>query len=98
MKVITPGRPQKGWSQEVTCTGAGNGNGGCKAVLLVEQTDLYLTQSHARDETDTFVTFMCSECGVETDMKSVPPVVMDNLKVLSRAEVTRRQKAILADR
>ncbi len=41
MKVIKPGRPQKGWSHEFTCTGDGNGRGGCGAILLVEQEDLY---------------------------------------------------------
>ena len=72
MKVITPGRPQNGWAQEFTCTGAGNGNGGCGAVLLVEQCDLYQTSSSCRDETDYYTTFQCSECGVETDIKDVP--------------------------
>lgn len=45
MKIIKEGRKQTGWSKELTCTGKGNGGGGCGAVLLVEQTDLYNTFS-----------------------------------------------------
>ena len=36
MKVLQPGRPQQGWSTEATCTGKGNGDGGCGARLLVD--------------------------------------------------------------
>jgi hypothetical protein len=68
MKVIKPGRKQKGWAEEFTCTGKGNGNGGCTATLLVEHGDLYNTYSHALHETDTFVTFRCAACGVQTDI------------------------------
>lgn len=81
MKTIAPGRPQQGWATEATCTGLGNGNGGCKAKLLVEQADLYRTESHARDETTPYTTFTCSQCGVETDLQdsSVPTHVRQNL-------------------
>ena len=68
MKILKPGRPQTGYSIKCTCTGAGNGNGGCGAKLLVEAADLYLTHSHCRDETDGYVTFKCSACGVLTDI------------------------------
>ncbi len=68
MKIIKEGRKQKGWSKEFTCTGHGNGDGGCGAVLLVEQPDLYKTFTHCRDETDMHVTFTCAACGVETDL------------------------------
>jgi len=84
VKILEPGRAQQGWSVETSCTGDGNGGGGCGARLLVEQPDLYLTQSHARDETDTFVTFECAACGVETDLKDVPRNVMDTLRVRRR--------------
>jgi hypothetical protein len=75
MKVLKPGRKQKGWSIETTCTGSGNDGGGCGAKLLVEQGDLFKTTSQARDETTTYVTFKCSECGVLTDLgeKAWPP-------------------------
>jgi hypothetical protein len=68
MRVLKPGRQQRGWSKEFECTGKGNGGGGCGAVLLVEQGDLYKTYSHALYETDTHVTFCCAACGVETDV------------------------------
>lgn len=73
MKIIKPGRPQAGWSTEATCTGAGNGNGGCGAILLVEAADLFITQSHALHETDSYVTFKCTACGVLTDLSNPPP-------------------------
>jgi hypothetical protein len=78
MKIITPGRPQTGWAKEFTCTGAGNGNGGCGALLLVEQDDLYETLSSSYDgSTDHHITFKCSSCGIETDIKDVPQNVID---------------------
>lgn len=68
MKVIAKGRSQVGWAKEFTCTGNGNNGGGCGAQLLVEQGDLFVTQSHFRDETDSFLTFECPECRVWTDL------------------------------
>lgn len=68
MKTLEKGRPQKGWAKEFTCTGKGNEDGGCGAKLLVEQGDLYRTQSSCRDETNRYYTFQCQECGVETDL------------------------------
>jgi hypothetical protein len=75
MKILKPGRKQNGWSIEYKCTGAGNGGGGCGAILLVEQKDLFITESTCRDETDTFVTFKCAACKVLTDLnqKDWPP-------------------------
>jgi hypothetical protein len=77
MKVIKAGRPQRGWSTEVECTGNGNDGGGCGATLLVEAGDLFITQSNCRDETDSFVTFLCSECGVRTDVSNPPRSAWD---------------------
>lgn len=68
MKVLKPGRQQKGWSIEIKCSGSGNGNGGCGAFLLVEQDDLFQTSSSCRDETDYYTTFRCPQCGVLTDL------------------------------
>ncbi len=68
MKIIEPGREQRGWSMEMRCTGQGNGGGGCDALLLVERTDVYRTERHALDETTYCNTFKCVSCGVETDM------------------------------
>lgn len=68
MKVIKKGRPQRGWAKRLKCTGEGNNGGGCGAILLVEQVDLYQTSSSSMGEVDYFATFCCSECGVETDV------------------------------
>jgi hypothetical protein len=81
MKVIEAGRPQRGWAREEYCTGYGNQGGGCGAKLLVEQGDLYKTQSHCRDETETFITFQCMACGVQTDIKGVPSFATSDLIV-----------------
>lgn len=69
MKIIKRGSGAKGWSKKVTCTGSGNGSGGCCAKLLIEQDDLFLT--HRFDYGgghDVFCTFCCQECGVLTDI------------------------------
>ena len=74
MKVLKPGREQKGWSTEATCTGKGNGGGGCGATLLVEEEDIYQTAHHSYDgSSDYFNTFRCVSCGVETDLKADLP-------------------------
>lgn len=79
MKILKRGRKQKGWSTKATCTGLGNGNGGCGAELLVERDDLFRTESHARDETTTYTTFKCKACGVLTDLEDVPYEVQGGL-------------------
>lgn len=68
MKIIKKGREQVGWSKKLKCTGNGNGGGGCGSVLLVERGDLFRTESHARDESEYYVTFQCVNCGVKTDI------------------------------
>lgn len=73
MKVLEPGRQQNGWATETNCTGNGNGGGGCGAKLLVEEGDLYKT--HHYDYSgghDTYITFRCSQCRVQTDINNVP--------------------------
>ncbi len=69
MKVIKKGRAQKGWAKAYTCSGAGNGGGGCGAKLLVEHSDLYITGSHHYDgSSEYYTTFTCPECHVMTDI------------------------------
>jgi hypothetical protein len=69
MKVIKKGRKQQGWSHEFTCIGRGNGGGGCGAVLLVSEGDIYQTSSsHYDGSTDYYYTFRCPCCTVETDI------------------------------
>lgn len=74
MKVLKKGRPQKGASAEFTCTGHGNRGGGCGALLLVSEFDLYVTRSHHYDgSSESYTTFSCPLCGVETDAKTSFP-------------------------
>jgi len=88
MKVLKKGRPQKGWAIKCVCTGAGNGNGGCGAKLLVEEADLYETRSHHYDgSTDYYVTFTCPECGVQTDIDDVPHQLRQGLGYKTQAEL-----------
>ena len=70
MKVIKSGSPH-GWSAEFTCTGHGNGGGGCEALLLVTEDDLYQTVHEDYGGGKTFyTTFTCMSCGVKTDVVS----------------------------
>lgn len=69
MKLLREGRCQNGWAKEYKCTGHGNNNGGCGAVLLVDETDLFRTFRCCIDETEEFTTFKCPQCGVLTDIK-----------------------------
>ena len=71
MKVLKEGRAQKSWAVTTTCSGYGNGKGGCGAKLLVEYTDLYKTHSsHYDGSSETYITFSCPLCKVETDLKT----------------------------
>ncbi len=71
MKILIPGREgQTEPAAPFECTGNGNGNGGCGASLLVQETDLFQTKSHARDETSYYTTFQCPQCNTWTDVKT----------------------------
>lgn len=75
VKVIKKGRPQRGWAKQITCTGKGHGRGGCGAVLMVEESDLRRSvDARGRRETDedVIVYFVCSECGVKSQVKNYP--------------------------
>ena len=97
MKVVKQGSGQQGWSVNAVCTGKGNGGGGCGAELLVEEPDLYQTsRSDYTGDTDYFVTFSCSECGVETDLENVPSSIQSKLK--GRKKPMKKQKPVLGQR
>lgn len=69
MKVLEDGRPQSGWAAECRCTGSGNGGGGCGAVLLVEQDDVFRTEtSFCGRDVEACATFACPRCHVWTDL------------------------------
>lgn len=81
MRVIKAGREQQGWASEVGCTGAGNGGGGCGAILLVDESDLFRTSRSCYDgSNDHFSTFRCASCGVLTDVEEVPGNISRSLK------------------
>lgn len=77
MKVIKPGREQHGWVNELTCTGNGNGGGGCDAVLLVEEDDVYQTYDGS---TDYYLTFRCPQCNAQTDIENAPSSLIRAVK------------------
>lgn len=87
MKVLEKGNPN-GWEIERTCTGDGNGAGGCGAKLLVAEADIYLTKAHHMGETDYYYTFKCPECGVETDVAecAVPLRIKNKLMAAENAK------------
>lgn len=69
MKILEPGRKQRGYSVEAKCTGHGNGGGGCGAKLLVEQPDMvFYKGSDYPIQRDSAVMFRCEACGVLTDL------------------------------
>jgi hypothetical protein len=70
MEVIKKGNP-KGWEKEVTCTGKGNHNDGCGAVLKVCKDDLFISETSSYDGSgESYITIRCCECGVWTDLGS----------------------------
>jgi hypothetical protein len=85
MKVIKKGRPQRGWAKQITCTGKGHGRGGCGAVLLIEESDLFYGERWIMGrEHDDWVYFVCSECGVSSDVNGYPG---DKTKLRKRHEI-----------
>lgn len=78
MKVLKEG---PGWNIEQTCTGKGNGDGGCGAVLLVEKDDIYMTwHTYLAGDTDYYYTFTCPCCDVKTDIPEEElPLTVRNL-------------------
>lgn len=87
MKVIKKGRKQKGWSKRFKCTGRGNGRGGCGAMLLVEEGDLYRTySSHYDGSHEVYITFSCPCCGVETDVEADIP---SRIHILERKPIDK---------
>lgn len=90
METVKKGRKQGGWAKKFRCSGDGNEGGGCRAVLLVSQTDLYQTRRQCYGDTspECFVTFCCPECGVETDVDRV------SVKLLGKRPSEKARKAI----
>lgn len=70
MKVIKSGKAGSAWKSKQKCTGKGNKQVGCNAVLLVEGDDVF---NMSNENTAVKKTFMCPECGAFTDLINVPP-------------------------
>lgn len=80
MEIIKKGRIQKGWAKKSVCTGNGNGGGGCGAKLLVSASDLFATRRQIEDRcAETFATFTCPLCGVDTNIRNVPHRISSDL-------------------
>jgi hypothetical protein len=93
MKVLKPGRAQKGWAKEFECTGKGRDGGGCGATLLVEQADVYTWErSFMGRDLDQMWSFTCAACGVETNLRESPPFDAQTLE-----QWRAKRKAFAAD-
>lgn len=90
-KVIKSGRIQRGWSKKFKCTGIGNGGGGCRAILLVSEYDIYETVSCSMGETERHKTFCCPQCGVETD-------IVDYSVVPKGKQPSKKERKAIADK
>lgn len=58
------------WGTVQVCTGYGNGDNGCGALLLVREEDVFVTflDDIRGPETKFFYTFKCPICGRLTDI------------------------------
>lgn len=72
MKVLEKGEllPEKEWTGKFRCTGEGNGDVGCNALLLVSTSDLFLKFDSG---VEFSISFRCPECGGLTDVKEQVP-------------------------
>src|SRR5437764_762142 len=72
MKVLKPSDLNNTvWKKVVTCTGAGNNQNGCGALLEINLTDIFLTgggpdMSGVGEDYD--YTIKCPDCGALTDL------------------------------
>ena len=73
--IILRAGAEPGWGLEKTCTGGGNGNLGCGALLRVEKEDLFHTHSYHHDGShEIYTTFKCLQCEELTDIKDSIPI------------------------
>ncbi len=66
MKIIEPGNFSTLWKIEHRCTGWGNDDHGCNALLEVEKDDLRYFPDDGEEESS--VSFKCACCGALTDI------------------------------
>ena len=63
------------WAVQIMCTGKGNSDNGCGAVILVEESDLFNTTTVTTVQTS----FHCTECKANTDIDNVPESIFNRL-------------------
>lgn len=70
MKILEPGLVGEKWTIQHRCTGWGNGDGGCEALLEIEYDDLryYQGQEFPWRVIEPAVCFKCPCCGKITDL------------------------------
>ena len=71
MKILEPGKdPDKVWVLQHRCTGNGNSNEGCNALLELERSDLrrFEEQEYPWRIVPEAVLFKCPSCGALTDL------------------------------
>lgn len=71
MKILEPGKVGKNWTIQKRCTGWGNGNKGCNALLEIELSDLRYFPGVPGDSwgsREKAVSFKCPCCGQITDL------------------------------
>lgn len=68
MKIIEPGKPKEKWILQHRCTGWGDTNEGCNALLELEESDLRYKKGYADEKCDLpdNVMFKCPCCRVIT--------------------------------
>ena len=91
MKVLEKGNINT-WEKELICTGAGHGNAGCEARLLVSEKDIklsYSTKCFGIFEKIDFY-FKCPECNCLTDIaKDCIPTKLQN-RLLQKGKYNSR--------
>lgn len=102
MKVIKVGVVDNpDWKREMICTGRGNGDCGCGSTLLVERGDLFRTEFGIKGKIrlistiskyDTFITFRCPVCGVNTDLDAKESEKFDYWRYMDRKEEKKEKK------
>lgn len=86
MKIIKKGIKGRKWKMPQTCSGWGNGNDGCEALLEVSKKDLVFYRgvpSESFGERSPAVSFQCPICKTITDIgKKDYPKDYKNLPIM----------------
>lgn len=84
MKVIKKGREQTGWAKELSC----DVEGGCGAILLVEEGDLFYRRGG--EDYEGGCCFVCACCSMENKLDKKVEATVPN--VWTRPATPPRQK------